>query len=119
MIKYAKTHEYACLNGKTAKVGISAHAAEELGDITYVDLPQVGKIVKKGDTLCAVESVKSASDVFVPVSGKIIAVNSELDGKPELINDSAEEKGWIVEIELSDVKEMDSLLDEAQYKAEL
>ncbi|PNR92310.1 glycine cleavage system protein GcvH [Petrotoga sp. 9PWA.NaAc.5.4] len=112
MKKYAQTHEYVILEGNIAKVGISKKAAEELGDITYVDLPEIGKEVKKGEVLCSIESVKSAEDVYVPVSGKIVEINNELEDKPELINEDAEGKGWIVKIEVSDTSELNELLDE-------
>jgi len=111
MKKYSETHEYVIVDGNIATIGISATAADELGDITYVDLPSEGDEVSKGAVLCSVESVKAASDVYVPVSGKIIEVNAELDGTPEIINDDAEGKGWICKIEMSDTSELDSLKD--------
>ncbi|WP_171814206.1 MULTISPECIES: glycine cleavage system protein GcvH [Marinitoga] len=119
MKKYTKTHEWVEVEGNIATIGITAHAAEELGDITYVDLPEEGKEIKKGEALCAVESVKSASDVYSPVSGKVIEVNSELDASPELINDDAENAGWIVKMEISDESELDELLSEEEYKNSL
>ncbi|BBE30096.1 glycine cleavage system H protein [Tepiditoga spiralis] len=111
MKKYTKTHEFVSVDGNVATVGISNHAAEELGDITYVDLPEVGTELSKGDTLCSVESVKSAADVYAPISGKIVEINEELDATPEIINEDAEGKGWIVKIELSNTSELDELSD--------
>ncbi|WP_126993461.1 glycine cleavage system protein GcvH [Thermosipho globiformans] len=113
MKKFTKTHEWVDENGY---VGISSHAQEELGDIVYVDLPEVGKEVKKGDVLLSIESVKAASDVYAPVSGKIVEVNSELDAKPELVNEDAEGQGWLVKIEISNPSELDELMTEEEYK---
>ncbi|BBJ28252.1 glycine cleavage system protein GcvH [Athalassotoga saccharophila] len=115
MKKYLKTHEWAELDGKIATVGISNHAQEQLGDVVYVNLPEVGKTVKAGEVFCSVESVKSASDVYAPVSGKIKEVNKALESTPELINKSAEGDGWIAKIEVSNPKEFDNLLDKAAY----
>ena len=113
MKKYSKTHEWVDENGY---VGITVHAQEELGDIVYVDLPEVGKEVKKGDVILSIESVKAATDVYSPVSGKIVEVNNELDGRPELVNEDAEGEGWLVKIELSDPSELDELMSEEKYK---
>jgi glycine cleavage system H protein len=115
MKKYSKTHEWAELNGKIATIGISDHAQDQLGDVVYVNLPTVGKTVKAGEMLCSIESVKSASDVYAPVSGKIVEVNKNLETTPETVNKSAEKDGWIAKIEVSNSKEMDSLLDKAGY----
>lgn len=112
MKKYTESHEYVITEGNIGTVGISANAAEELGDITYVDLPEEGKEIKKGEVICSVESVKSAGDVYAPVSGKIVEVNSDLEDTPETINEDAEGKGWICKIEMSDESELDSLNDE-------
>jgi len=112
MKKYTSTHECVIIEGNIATVGISTKAAEELGDVTYVDLPEVGKEVKKGEVLCTIESVKSAEDIYVPLSGKIVEVNKDLEDKPELINEDAENKGWIVKIEISDQSQTEDLLDE-------
>jgi glycine cleavage system H protein len=114
--KCSKTHEWVLLDGNVATIGISERAAEELGDITYVDLPEVGKTVKKGDTLCNIESVKAASTVYSPVSGKIIEINKELDSTPELISDSPENEGWIVKIEIEDFKELEDLMRKEEYE---
>jgi glycine cleavage system H protein len=115
-LKYTDTHEWLKLEGNTAKVGITDHAQEELTDIVFVELPEEGKEVKKGDELCVVESVKSVSEIYSPVSGKIIKVNTELEDAPETVNDSPYDDGWLVEIEVSDKSEIEELLDSEAYK---
>jgi len=116
MKKYAVTNEWVSVEGKTATVGISDHAQDHLGDIVYVDLPEVGKSLKKGEVFCTIESVKAASDIYAPVGGKVIEVNEELDSSPEKINDDAEGAGWIAKIEMSNESELDSLMDLEAYK---
>lgn len=116
MMKFAKTHEWVKVEGKIAIVGISNHAQEKLGDVVYVDLPQVGKVVKKGEVFMSVESVKAASDIYAPVSGKIVEVNQKLSNQPELINKDAEGEGWLVKIEMSDAGELADLLDREAYR---
>jgi len=115
-LKYTKTHEWVKLAGNKAKVGITDHAQEELTDIVFVELPAVGKDVKKGEELCVVESVKSVSEVYAPVSGKVVAVNAKLDDSPEIVNEKPYDDGWLVELEVMDKKELDMLLDAASYK---
>jgi glycine cleavage system H protein len=114
--KFAKTHEWVKVDGNLAVVGISNHAQEKLGDVVYVDLPQVGKVVKKNEAFMSVESVKAASDIYAPVSGKIVEVNEKLSNQPELINKDAEGEGWLVKIEMSDPSELSDLLDEESYR---
>jgi glycine cleavage system H protein len=116
MKKYTKTHEWVSVDGDIATVGISDHAQDHLGDVVYIDLPEAGKSLKKGDVLCTIESVKAASDVNAPVSGKIVEVNVELDSSPETINSDAEGAGWIAKIKLSSPTELDSLMDLEAYK---
>jgi len=115
-IKYTKTHEWVKVTGTKAKIGITDHAQEELTDIVFVELPTVGKEVKKGEELCVVESVKSVSEVYAPVSGKIVAVNTKLDDSPEIINSSPYDDGWLVELEIKDKTEFNTLLDAGAYK---
>ena len=115
-LKYTKTHEWMNIVGDTAVVGITDHAQNELTDIVYVELPEVGKELKKGDELCVVESVKSVSEIYSPVSGKIIKVNKELEDAPETINESPYDKGWLVELELTDKGGMNDLMDADSYK---
>jgi glycine cleavage system H protein len=115
-LKYTKSHEWVRVKGKQATVGITDHAQSELTDIVFVELPPVGKEIKKGDELCVVESVKSVSEIYAPVTGKIIAVNQKLDDAPELINKSPYTDGWIAEIEVKNPSEVTSLLDPPAYK---
>jgi glycine cleavage system H protein len=116
-LKYTDTHEWVKLKGENiAIVGITDHAQKELTDIVFVELPNVGKEVKKGDELCIVESIKSVSEIYAPVSGKVVAVNKELENSPEKINNSPYEEGWLVEIQFSNKDEINSLLDAEAYK---
>ena len=112
---FTKEHEWVKISGTTATVGISEHAAHELGDVTFVELPQVGKVVKQFGTLAAIESVKAASDIYAPVSGKVIAVNETLETTPEVVNESAEESGWICVLEVADASELANLMNKAAY----
>ena len=115
-LKYTKSHEWIKIKDDIAVVGITDHAQAELTDIVFVELPEIGKEIKKGEELCVVESVKSVSEIYAPVSGKIVKVNSKLDDSPEIINESPYDDGWLVELEISDKSEVDSLLDAAEYK---
>ena len=112
---FTKEHEWVEIDGTQATVGISEHAAHELGDITYVELPQVGKSVKQFDTLAGIESVKAASDIYAPVSGKVVQVNDRLEEAPELVTGGAEAAGWICKLEAADPAELGSLMDAAAY----
>ena len=112
---FTKEHEWVKVDGTQATVGISEHAAHELGDITFVELPQMGKVVKQSDTLAGIESVKAASDIYSPVSGKVIQVNDKLEDAPELVNESAEDAGWICKLETADLSELGTLMDAAAY----
>lgn len=116
-IYYTKEHEWARVEGNTAVIGISEHAAHELGDVTFVELPSVGKVVKQGDVIAAIESVKAASDIYAPVSGKVVKVNSDLDANPEKVNESPEEIAWMLELEMADTSETSSLMNSEQYEA--
>jgi len=115
-LKYTRTHEWVKLTGAKAKIGITDHAQEELTDIVFVALPTIGKEIKKGGEPCVVESVKSVSEVYAPISGKVVAVNTKLDDAPEIINSSPYDDGWLVEIEVKDKAEVNTLLDAAAYK---
>ena len=112
---YSKTHEWAIIEGEEATVGISAYAARELGDITYVELPKVSSDVIVGDSVGVVESVKAASDVYSPLSGTVNAVNKNLDDDPGLVSNSPEEKGWIYKLENIDLDELEELMSEEDY----
>ena len=115
-IRFAKTYEYILADVDKGTVGISKEACDKLGDIYLVDLPEVGKEVKKGDEVGVIESVKAAYDVYTPVSGKIIAINDLLGEKPELISEDPLDKGWIFKIELRDKSELDELMDQDEFK---
>jgi len=113
---YTKEHEWVEVEGEVATVGISVHAAHELGDITFVELPATGKTVTQSEVLAGIESVKAASDIYAPLSGTVIEVNADLESAPEIVNQSAEEEGWICKLEPADLTELDSLMDEAAYQ---
>jgi len=115
-LKYTETHEWVKEKNGKAVVGITDHAQSELTDIVFVELPEVGKEVKKGDELCVVESVKSVSEIYAPVSGKIVDVNKKLDDSPETVNESPYDDGWLVELEIKDDSEIGNLLDAESYK---
>lgn len=115
-IKYADSHEWVKVEGNIGYIGISDYAQHSLGDIVYVDLPSEGDEINKGEEFGAVESVKAASDLYSPVSGTIIEINTELEATPELINQDAYEN-WIIKVELSDPSELDGLLDASAYEA--
>ena len=112
---YSKEHEWAKVKEGIAAIGITDYAANQLGDITYVELPRTGKSVKQFGELCSIESVKAASDIFAPVSGKVVKVNDALEETPEIVNESPEEAGWIAWIEMADVKELANLLTCLEY----
>ncbi len=115
--RYTKEHEWVQIDGKRARLGITDHAQAELGDVVFVELPSVGTVVKKGGHLGTVESVKAVSDVFAPLSGKVVEINSALESSPETVNQSPHADGWIVVLELSDPSEANDLLDAAAYQA--
>ena len=112
---YSKSHEWAVIEGDEATVGVSAYAAKELGDITYVELPKMGSDVIVGDSVGVVESVKAASDVYSPLSGTVNAVNKNLEDDPGLVSNSPEEKGWMYKLENIDLDELEDLLSEEDY----
>ncbi|XP_043689118.1 glycine cleavage system H protein 2, mitochondrial-like [Telopea speciosissima] len=114
-LKYADTHEWVKVEGTSATIGITDHAQDHLGDVVYVELPEVGASVSQGNSFGAVESVKATSDVNSPVSGKVIEVNEELNSSPGLVNASPYENGWIMKVELSNTGELDSLMDSNGY----
>lgn len=113
-LKYAKTHEWARIEGETATVGITEHAAEELGDVVYVEMPEVGATFEAGESFGTVESVKAVSDLYAPVSGEVVEFNKELEDSPEKINESAYDEGWIVKLKTSDSGE--NLLSATDYE---
>ncbi len=116
-LRYTATHEWVSLEGSKARIGITDHAQKEISDIVFVELPQEGKVVKQKDSAMVIESVKAAFDIYSPVSGKIVKVNSTLKEKPETINRAPFGEGWLFEVECSDPKEIGSLMTEDQYNA--
>ena len=114
--RYTTDHEWIRLDGDVATVGISEHAQSALGDIVYVELPEIGREVEQGGEAAVVESVKAASDVYAPVSGQVVAVNEALDGAPATINEDAEGKGWFFRLKPSSPAQLDALMTAEQYK---
>lgn len=115
--KYSEDHEWITVDGDVGTVGITDHAQEQLGDIVFVELPEVGSSVAAGGEAGVVESVKAASDLFTPVSGEIVEVNGALEAEPSLANSDPTGEGWFFKVKLSDASELDGLMDEAGYKA--
>ena len=115
-LKYTKEHEWCRIQGNRAVVGITDHAQNQLGDIVYVELPEVGDPVKKGESFGVVESTKAVSELFSPVTGKVVEVNDPLSDAPETINEDPYEEGWMIRVEFADAKETDALMDAAAYR---
>jgi glycine cleavage system H protein len=115
-MRFTKDHEWVETDGDVATLGITAYAAEQLGDVVFVELPSVGKTVKAGDPFAVVESVKAASDVYAPVSGEVVAVNGELPDAPETVNAMPEKDGWFAKLKLANPAELDALMDRAAYE---
>jgi glycine cleavage system H protein len=115
-LKYTKEHEWAKKSGSAVVVGVTSHAQESLGDVVYVELPKVGDTVTAGKSLGVIESTKAVSELFSPISGKVVKTNTALTDAPQTINEDPWEKGWIVEIEPANASEFDALLDVAAYE---
>ena len=115
-VRYTKDHEYVRLEGDTAIVGITDYAQQQLGDVVFVELPEVGKTVEKGSEAAVVESVKAASEVYAPVSGEVVAVNSDLEGSPGTVNEDPSGKGWFLKLKVKDTGELEELMTEEQYR---
>jgi len=115
-LKYTKEHEWAKREGQRVRIGITEYAQKELGDVVYVELPKVGRAVKQSEAFITVESVKAASDVYAPASGTVVEVNPQLDGHPELVNQSPYVKGWFAVIEMSRAGELEKLLSAQEYE---
>lgn len=113
--KYTEDHEWVEVDGDTGVIGISDYAQEQLGDVVFVELPDIGKILDQRDEAAVVESVKAAAEVYTPVSGEVIEVNEELNNDPSLVNTDAFGEGWFVKLRLSDPTELEDLMDEAAY----
>jgi len=116
-LRYLKSHEWAKRDGDVVVVGISDHAQDELGDVVYVELPEVGAECQAGDEIAVVESVKAASDIYAPVTGTVVEVNVKLEESPELVNEAPYADGWFFKIKASDPAEVESLLNAEQYQA--
>ena len=117
-LKYSESHEWVKVEGNIAVVGVSDFAQKEMGDITYVDMPEVDDEVSAGEEFGALESVKASSELISPVSGKVVEVNEELEDAPEKVNEDAY-AAWIIKVEMSDASELDALMDAAGYKAQI
>ena len=119
LLKFSKDHEWVKVIGDEGTVGISAYAQEALGDVVFIELPESGAMVAKGDEVAVVESVKAASEIYAPVSGQITAINFELEADPSVVNNSPFDEGWFFKIKISDPGELESLMDESEYEAYL
>ena len=115
-LRYTKEHEWVKKEGANGRIGITDHAQNELTEIVFVELPKIGKKVRRGDALGVVESVKTVSDIYSPVSGEVVDVNKTLEDSPQSINQSPYDKGWFAIIKLAEPSEMDSMMDAASYK---
>ena len=115
-LKYAKTHEWALINGDKALVGITDFAQHELSDVVYVELPNVGDDVKAGGQCAVIESVKSASDIYSPLTGRITKINESINDEPDVINKDPYGRGWIFEIEIADADELNNMMNSEQYQ---
>ncbi len=116
MLKFTKDHEWLKIDGDVATVGITAHAAEQLGDLVFVQLPEIGTALDKGQEAAVVESVKAASDVYAPLAGEVVAINETIINDPSIVNANPEGDGWFYKLKLADVTAVDGLMDEAAYK---
>lgn len=116
MRRYTEDHEWVDVAGDVATVGITQHAQEALGDLVFIELPEVGRRLDKGESAATVESVKAASDVYVPLSGEIIETNPDITSDPSLVNASPEDKGWFFRIRMADPAQADALLEEDAYR---
>lgn len=118
-MRFTKDHEWVELNGDVATVGITAYAAEQLGDVVFVEVPEVGKKVKAGDAFAVVESVKAASDVYSPITGEVVESNTEVADAPETVNAAPEAAGWFARLKVSNPAEVDALMDRDAYESYL
>ncbi len=116
-MRFTKDHEWVALEGDVATIGITAYAAEQLGDVVFVELPDVGKALKPQDNLAVVESVKAASDVYAPIAGEVLETNSVLGDAPETVNESPEKLGWFARVKVADKAAVEALMDRDAYEA--
>ena len=115
-VRFTKDHEWISLDGDVATVGITDYAQQQLGDVVYVDLPEIGKTLAKNGEAAVVESVKAASEVYAPVSGEVVETNSTLEGAPATVNEDAQGRGWFLKLKVANPGEIDDLMTEPQYK---
>ena len=115
-VYFTEDHEWIKVDGDTGTVGISPYAAGQLGDVVYVELPEIGREMAKGDEAAVVESVKAASEVYAPVGGEVTGVNEQLEDAPETVNASADEDGWFLKMKIADAGELEGLMDAVKYK---
>ena len=115
LMKYTEEHEWLSIEGNIVTVGITEHAAEQLGDVVFVELPEIGDDVSKDDSICVIESVKAASDILAPLDGKIVEINNAIVETPSLVNEDPSEGAWFFKIEVSDMSPIDEYMDEAAY----
>ncbi|HEV2501802.1 MAG TPA: glycine cleavage system protein GcvH [Mesorhizobium sp.] len=115
MLKFTEDHEWLAIEGGVATIGVTQHAAEQLGDLVFVDLPQVGAVIEKGGVAATVESVKAASDVYCPLAGEIVAVNEDIANDPSLVNRAPQGDGWFFKLRLANPDDANALLEEAAY----
>lgn len=116
-VRYTRDHEWIRLEGDIATIGISDYAQEQLGDVVYVELPEIGKTLEKGGEAAVVESVKAASEIFAPAAGEVVEINAVLNDEPGTVNESPEEKGWFMKIKVANTGDVASLMDADAYKA--
>jgi glycine cleavage system H protein len=116
-MRFTKDHEWVEMAGDVATIGITAYAAEQLGDVVFVELPEAGRALKAGEAMAVVESVKAASDVYAPLAGEVVAANGELGDNPQTVNDAPEGSGWFVKVKVSDPSAVDGLMDRPAYEA--
>jgi glycine cleavage system H protein len=118
-MRFTKDHEWVELDGDIATVGITAYAADQLGDVVFVEVPDIGKTLKPGDSMAVVESVKAASDVYAPIAGEVVEANGELPNTPEMVNQDPENSAWIARVKVADKGQIDALMDRAAYETYL
>ena len=116
-MRFTKDHEWVALDGDVATIGITAYAAGQLGDVVFVEVPEVGKVLKPHDNLAVVESVKAASDVFAPIAGEVLETNAALSDTPETVNESPEKLGWFAKVKVADRAAVEALMDRPAYEA--
>lgn len=114
-VKYTKDHEWAKLSGDVVTIGINDYAQDQLGEIVFVEVPEVGDTFSEGDEFGSVESVKAVSEMYIPISGEVVEINEDLEDAPELVNESCYDKGWIIKVKPDDISELDNLMDKPAY----